>query len=117
MMIIKVIYTYIHGNIYHIWLRCTYYIIGCWSYILCKDNIKDKKDTEESLDEIEDYTASVSELNDKVEALQKKLEDVDKKHDNVNEGIYRNIEQLDSNQEEIYLRLSEFEDEDEEDTE
>lgn len=78
---------------------------------------KIKKDTEESLDEIEDYTASVSELNDKVEALQKKLEDVDKKHDNVNEGIYRNIEQLDSNQEEIYLRLSEFEDEDEEDTE
>jgi peptidoglycan hydrolase CwlO-like protein len=78
---------------------------------------KIKKDTEESLDEIEDYTTSVSELNDKVESLLKKLEDVDKKHDNVNEGIYRNIEQLDSNQEEIYLRLSEFEDEDEEDTE
>lgn len=78
---------------------------------------KIKKDTEESLDEIEDYTTSISELSDTVEALQKKLEDVDKKHDNVNEGIYRNIEQLDSNQEEIYLRLSEFEDEDEEDTE
>jgi len=74
---------------------------------------KIKKDTEESLDEIEDYTTSISELSDKVESLQKKLEDVDKKHDNVNEGIYLNIEQLDKNQEEIYLRLSEFEDEDE----
>tara|TARA_A200000159_G_C7325057_1_gene340573 strand:+ start:1862 stop:2194 length:333 start_codon:yes stop_codon:yes gene_type:complete len=74
---------------------------------------KIKKDTEESLDEIEDYTSLISELSDKVESLEKTLEDIDKKHDNVNEGIYRNIEQLDKNQEEIYLRLSEFEDEDE----
>lgn len=74
---------------------------------------KIKKDTEESLDEIEDYTSSISELSNKIESLEKTLEDIDKKHDNVNEGIYRNIEQLDKNQEEIYLRLSEFEDEDE----
>lgn len=74
---------------------------------------KIKKDTEESLDEIEDYTSSISELSDKIESLEKTLEDIDKKHDNVNEGIYLNIEQLDKNQEEIYLRLSEFEDEDE----
>ena len=77
---------------------------------------KIKKETNETLDEIEEYTSSIDEIEERVTKIEKSIELLDKKHDNINEGIYRNIEQLDKNQEEIFLRLEEFEDGDEEES-
>ena len=77
---------------------------------------KIKKETNQTLDEIEEYTSSIDEIEERVTKIEKSIESLDKKHDNINEGIYRNIEQLDKNQEEIFLRLEEFEDGDEEES-
>lgn len=73
-----------------------------------------RKETQESLDEIEDYTASIDEIRDLIQKAERVIVELDAKHDNINEGIYINLDTLDSNQKQIVDRLEELEDLEEE---
>lgn len=73
-----------------------------------------RKETQESLDEIEDYTASIDEIRNLIEKAERVIVELDAKHDNINEGIYINLDTLDSNQKQIVDRLEELEDLEEE---
>jgi len=73
-----------------------------------------RKETQESLDEIEDYTASIDELRNLIQKAERVIVELDAKHDNINEGIYINLDTLDSNQKQIVDRLEELEDLEEE---
>ena len=73
-----------------------------------------RKETQESLDEIEDYTASIDEIRNLIEKAERFIVELDAKHDNINEGIYINLDTLDSNQKQIVDRLEELEDLEEE---
>ena len=73
-----------------------------------------RKETQESLDEIEDYTASIDEIRNLIEKAERVIVELDAKHDNINEGIYNNLDTLDSNQKQIVDRLEELEDLEEE---
>jgi septal ring factor EnvC (AmiA/AmiB activator) len=73
-----------------------------------------RTETQESLDEIEDYTASIDELRNLIQKAERVIVELDAKHDNINEGIYINLDTLDSNQKQIVDRLEELEDLEEE---
>jgi CHASE3 domain sensor protein len=73
-----------------------------------------RKETQESLDEIEDYTASIDEIRNLIQKAERVIVELDAKHDNINEGIYINLDTLDSNQKQIVDRLEELEDLEEE---
>ena len=73
-----------------------------------------RKETQESLDEIEDYTASIDEIRNLIEKAERVIVELDAKHDNINEGIYINLDTLDSNKKQIVDRLEELEDLEEE---
>ncbi len=69
-----------------------------------------KAEVEESLDEIEDYTTSIDEIKDLIKKAEQVIIELDAKHDNINEGIYINLDTLDSNQKQIVDRIEELED-------
>jgi septal ring factor EnvC (AmiA/AmiB activator) len=73
-----------------------------------------RTETQESLDEIEDYTASIDEIRNLIQKAERVIVELDAKHDNINEGIYINLDTLDSNQKQIVDRLEELEDLEEE---
>ena len=73
-----------------------------------------RTEIQESLDEIEDYTASIDEIRNLIQKAERVIVELDAKHDNINEGIYINLDTLDSNQKQIVDRLEELEDLEEE---
>lgn len=73
-----------------------------------------RKEVSDSLDENEEYIQSIEEIRDLVTKLDNVLVELDKKHENINEGIYINLDTLDSNQKQIVDRIEELEFEEEE---